>query len=201
MTTSTEPSAHFDERDLRSAKHSWNRDKTSSEKWARGHRPSPGVFVDMVTGVPLTGSEGQHAKMRPRKIPERDGHNTKRTPNFIKGRNVTLGRAKTKLAAAQECDDAPSDLPSSLFHIRHLSESVTIDKVLYSFDNKDSPQRTMTLDVFVKTPTARETERLVAKEYEILDANGEAVKGQRARRILRHEDEAFDDADMGFELV
>lgn len=59
-----------------------------------------------------------------------------------------------------------------------------MDNVLYSFDRADSPGRPLTLEVFVKK-TGRDTEQFVEKEYEILDANGDALKGRRARRHLR----------------
>jgi len=65
MAASVESTAQY-ERDLRSAKQEWKRGKNLSEKWSRGQWPSPGVRVDMITGEPLTGTEGQHAKVRPR---------------------------------------------------------------------------------------------------------------------------------------
>ncbi|KAL2189587.1 hypothetical protein L209DRAFT_749424 [Thermothelomyces heterothallicus CBS 203.75] len=57
--------------------------------------------------------------------------------------------------------------------------------VLYSFDRADTPGRPLTLDVFVKNTSGKETEKLVEREYEVLDGNGEAVKGRKARAVLR----------------
>lgn len=58
--------------------------------------------------------------------------------------------------------------------------------VLYSFDRADTPGRPLTLDVFVKkTGGAKETEKLVEREYEVLDENGEAVRGRKAKAVLR----------------
>lgn len=83
-----------------------------------------------------------------------------------------------------------------------------MDNVLYSFDRADSPGRPLTLEVFVKK-TGRDTEKLVEKEYEVLDVNGDALKGRKARRNLRGgakssakltDKEAEVDED-GFELV
>jgi hypothetical protein len=80
------------------------------------------------------------------------------------------------------------------------------DGFLYSFDRSDSPGRPLTLDVFVKT-NPKETEKLVEKEYEILDNNGDALKGRKARRNLRRPnqpqtaDEPAVIEDDGFELV
>lgn len=83
------------------------------------------------------------------------------------------------------------------------------DNILYSFDKNDTPGRPLTLDIFVKS-TGRETERLVEKEYEVIDGNGEMLNGKKARRILRKGatdpgtalgvgDEVVEDE--GFELV
>lgn len=83
-----------------------------------------------------------------------------------------------------------------------------MDNVLYNFDRADSPGRPLTLEVFVKK-TGRDTEKLVEKEYEVLDVNGDALKGRKARRNLRGgvrsgakstDQEAEVDED-GFELV
>lgn len=82
--------------------------------------------------------------------------------------------------------------------------SVT-DGFLYSFDRTDTPGKPLSLDIFVKT-NPKETEKLVEKEYEILDYNGDALKGRRARRNLRRQDLAPAEEpaiieDDGFELV
>ena len=79
------------------------------------------------------------------------------------------------------------------------------DNVFYSFDRSESPGKPLALDIFVKT-TGRETERLVEKEYEVVDGNGETLKGRKARRNLRmgvaesSNADLLDEAD-GFELV
>jgi hypothetical protein len=82
------------------------------------------------------------------------------------------------------------------------------DQILYSFDRTDSPGRPLSLDAFVKSDV-KGTEKLVEREYEVLDINGDALKGRKARRILRHpspkqraanSESAVEDVD-GFELV
>jgi len=210
MAASTE-SAQF-ERDLRSAKQGWKRDKNSSEKWARGFWHAPGITVDMVTGVPINGTESQQAKVRPRSRYCDNGHHTKRTPNYVKMRTVydaPASRVKAKLHATHECEDLSSrsisDLPPITPHlVRRVSTS---DNTLYSFDRTDTPGKPLTLDIFIKAPTARDTERFVEKEYEIVDANGQALKGRKARRNLRHAatdiDAAREEATEvdGFELL
>ncbi len=81
------------------------------------------------------------------------------------------------------------------------------DGFLYSYDRTDSPPHVLALDVFVKS-NVRATEKLVEKEYEILDANGNALKGPRARQTLRKSATTTLDAgpadnndDEDFELV
>lgn len=77
---------------------------------------------------------------------------------------------------------------------------------LYSFDATDTPGKPLSLDIFVK-PNTKETEKLVEKEYEIVDSNGDELKGRKARlRNLRRPNQAGapePDAveDEGFELV
>lgn len=99
-------------------------------------------------------------------------------------RDLSFKRVRSKVSALEEIDAAShcvlDYLPSPV-----RRQSSGMDNILYSFDRTESPGRPLTLDVFVKT-TGRDTEKLVEKEYEILDANGDAVKGKKARRTLRH---------------
>jgi hypothetical protein len=80
------------------------------------------------------------------------------------------------------------------------------DDFMYSFDRKESPGRPLSLEVFVKTNT-KETEKFVEKEYEILDYNGDPVKGRKALKNLHRgkmappAEEAELVEDEGFELV
>jgi len=85
-----------------------------------------------------------------------------------------------------------------------LAQATSPDDFTYSFDRLEGPNQPVTLDIFVKS-TGRDTERLVQKEYEVLDLAGEALKGRKARYDLRKPtgpclaDIARDDD--GFELV
>ncbi|KAK3353551.1 hypothetical protein B0T25DRAFT_214953 [Lasiosphaeria hispida] len=186
MAAFIESSAQF-ERDLRSANKEWRRSKDSSTKWSHGIRPAAGVRLSVVTSEPITGSESQQAKFRPHKRLSDASHaHQKKDQNLVKMRShwdVPVGRVRAKLYAKKEISDASRSLgelpPPSL--ARKMSVS---DNVLYSFDRTDTPGRPLTLDVFVRT-TGREMERFVEKEYEILDTNGEALKGRKARRNLR----------------
>ncbi|KAL1900488.1 hypothetical protein Sste5346_002209 [Sporothrix stenoceras] len=57
--------------------------------------------------------------------------------------------------------------------------------LVYSYDLASSPATALTLDAFIKTPSARSTEKMIKNEYEVVDANGEAVHGRKARQVLR----------------
>lgn len=121
-------------------------------------------------------------------------------------KDIASSNVRSKVSAQEEIDAASRSildyLPSPV-----RRDSSTADNILYSFDHTQSPGRPVTLDIFVKT-NGRDTEKLVEKEYEILDANGDAVKGRKARRTLRQgattgansNDEPEVDED-GFELV
>lgn len=127
------------------------------------------------------------------------------------GRIKELGnrRVRSKVFAREELDEAAGASQSILNYLpaspRRQMPS-PMDNVLYSFDRVDSPGRPLTLEVFVKT--GRDTEKLVEKEYEVVDVNGDALKGRKARRNLRGgaksgakaTEEAEVDED-GFELV
>lgn len=129
------------------------------------------------------------------------------------GRIRELGnrRVRHKVSAQEEIDEAASVSRSVLDYLpgsprRQVSNPM--DNVLYSFDRTDSPGRPLTLEVFVKT-TGREMEKFVEKEYEIVDANGDMLKGRKARRNLRRGtaegsksgDNDFEIDEDGFELV
>lgn len=94
-------------------------------------------------------------------------------------------------------------LPSS----QNRRTSRVADEFLYSFDKSESPGKPLSLEVFVKTNT-KQTEKLVEKEYEVLDYNGEAVKGRKALKDVhrgktltpRAEEAELIEVD-GFELV
>lgn len=139
------------------------------------------------------------------KPPMKTEHNLNK---FNRGNEaMSAGRFRSKMSAHQEIDDASrsiADLVSTPGLARTMSAS---DNFLYNFDRVDSPGRPQTLDLFVKPANPRDTERLVRKEYEVLDTNGQPLTGHRARRDLRRA--ALDlapgnpdlDEDEGFQLV
>ncbi|KAL7629161.1 hypothetical protein AAE478_000680 [Parahypoxylon ruwenzoriense] len=199
-------------RDLRSSAQDSKRFKEHTEKWSRGSRPSPGCrtyWVEPDVAI-VTGSESQREKVRP----ERHFHHFPRFPthNIVKSRasrHVLGNYSRAKLDAMEELHD-PSNISRSLHDLMPSSQSrrsLSIsDNILYSFDRAESPGKPLTLDVFVKA-NPKETEKFVEKEYEILDNNGDALKGRKARQNLRRKnhapaaDEPEIIEDDGFELV
>ncbi|KAI3330812.1 hypothetical protein F4824DRAFT_491931 [Ustulina deusta] len=200
-------------RDLRSIAHDTKRVKDHNHKWERGNRPSPGVNINPWSGELTTGSESQQEKVRPERL--RAGKHF-RSSNINKpnvsgrvGYKLPDSYLRPKANVVVELQD-PSNMSRSLHELlpssaarRKLSVS---DDFLYSFDKAESPGRSLSLEVFVKT-NPKETERFVEKEYEILDYNGDAVKGRRALKDLHRGktapplQEAELVEDEGFELV
>lgn len=126
------------------------------------------------------------------------------------GRIRELGnqRVRNKVSAKEEIDEASRSVLDYLPSSPRQQLPNPMDNVLYSFDRSDSPGRPLTLEVFVKT-TGRETEKFVEKEYEVIDGNGDMLKGRKARRNLRRgaaaggksADEELEVDEDGFELV
>ncbi|KAI0147908.1 hypothetical protein F4776DRAFT_287982 [Hypoxylon sp. NC0597] len=199
-------------RDLRSSAQDSKRFKEHAEKWSRGYRPLAGertsfsFFEDA-----MSGSEDHHDKVRP----WGHIHHSHRWPtqNVVKPRGgryqFRTSSSQAKIDAQVEAND-PSNISRSLHDLlpspqtrRSLSIS---DNVYYSFDRAESPYKPLTLDVFVKA-NPKETEKFVEKEYEILDNNGDALKGRKARQNLRRKNHAppTEEPDIveddGFELV
>ncbi|KAK4236369.1 hypothetical protein C8A03DRAFT_16983 [Achaetomium macrosporum] len=218
MAASVETSQY--ERDLRSARKEWKRSKDSAVKWSRGSRHLAGIRCN-IQGDLIDGATAPDCrKFRPEKKFSESHHLPKHTPNLVKMRSLhhtPLSRKAAKLHALSEIqaadhgDASPGSTPSLA---RTLSASAAADAgVLYSFDRTDSPGAPLTLEVFVKKTTWRETEKLVEREYEVLDGNGESLRGRRATALLRKGgttgeggkesggDEEQGVEDDGFELV
>ncbi|KAI1805938.1 hypothetical protein F4811DRAFT_551364 [Daldinia bambusicola] len=202
----------FDQaRDLRSSAQDSKRFKQHVEKWSRGTRSSAGCKFSCADNMYIAGSQSQREKVRP----EGPNHHSNRlgNPNIVKprdkGYDYRSSYMRTKIDALEELHD-PSNTSRSLYDLlpspQSRRSSIVSDNVLYSFDRVDSPGRPLTLDVFVKT-NPKETEKFVEKEYEILDQNGDALKGRKARQNLRRRNHASTAQepdiieDDGFELV
>ncbi|CAK7213966.1 hypothetical protein SCUCBS95973_001980 [Sporothrix curviconia] len=67
----------------------------------------------------------------------------------------------------------------------------------------DGPMRSLPLAAFVKEPSVRDMERMVNREYEIVDSNGSTATGRRARELLRQSpiSSSAPATDGDFELV
>ncbi|PSS02255.1 hypothetical protein BD289DRAFT_255575 [Coniella lustricola] len=186
----TESPAQF-ERDLRSANKEWKRGKDANAKWSYGST-SPNTWWASTVDAD---NDTSFSKARPLGKPSEDwnrlGKDRAKLNKFARtgGRVSIVGnkRVRSKMSVQDEIEEAASGSRSILDYLpgspqRQLSNP--LDQVLYSFDRTDSPGRPLTLEVFVKT-TGRETEKFVEKEYEVIDANGDALSGRKARSNLR----------------
>ncbi|KAI1382377.1 hypothetical protein F4677DRAFT_24577 [Hypoxylon crocopeplum] len=200
-------------RDLRSSAQDSKRFKEHAEKWSRGTRPLTGRSYNIWDDVVLTGNESPTERVRPER---HFHHNRFTTQNIVKPRGSGQVRhdlpgsySRAKIETLAEMQD-PSNISRSLHDIMPSPQSrrsfSISDNILYSFDRTESPGKPLTLDVFIKT-NPKETEKLVEKEYEVLDNNGDALKGRKARQNLRRKnhtpatEEPDTIEDDGFELV
>ncbi|KUI68803.1 hypothetical protein VM1G_04159 [Cytospora mali] len=177
----TETPAQY-ERDIRSANQEWKRGKDASVKWSYGSTSS-WLGTEDVAPENFRAQPIGKLSDRTRLFYKDKGNVNKlaRTTGRIK--DLPSNNVRSKVSAKEEIEAASRSvldyLPSPV-----RRQSTTTDNVIYSFDHTESPGRPLTLDIFVKT-TGRDTEKFVEKEYEILDANGDALKGRKARRTLR----------------
>lgn len=123
----------------------------------------------------------------------------------MRARNLPAGRVRERIHLNDEIKETSRSIADILPRYPLTRRLSAADHVLYSFDRAETPGKPLGLDVFVKK-SGRETEKLVEKEYEVLDGNGEALKGRKARRHLRKvaSDPAASqttEEDDGFELV
>ncbi|KAI1332384.1 hypothetical protein F5Y16DRAFT_176521 [Xylariaceae sp. FL0255] len=197
----------FETRDFRSSARDSKRTKDHNTKWANGIRASPGVkAVWTIAGPGQTGRKEQQEKSRPEKaprfvtarlpkrhrayetvVPKRYEHHNINKPDAPSRGDMPISHWRTKVSNIVELQES-SNLSNSLLELlpspaqQNLAQS---EDFLYNFDRSESPGKPLSLDVYIK-PNAKETEKFVEKEYEILDNNGEAVKGRKARMNLRH---------------
>ncbi|KAI0396022.1 hypothetical protein F5Y17DRAFT_151513 [Xylariaceae sp. FL0594] len=207
--------ALYDSRDMRSDGVDRKRAKDHSHKWARGVRPSSGVHYDSALDT-WTGSERQQEKVRPERLPTyvpMPSYNINK-PRSHRGYDSGSGEVRmprSKIDALIEMRD-PSNMARSLHELLPSAgctrrNTGVSDDFIYSFDKAESPGKPLSLEIFVKKNT-KETEKFVEKEYEILDYNGDAVKGRKALKDLHRgkamappAEEVAPIEDDGFELV
>ncbi|KAH8889638.1 hypothetical protein GQ53DRAFT_187166 [Thozetella sp. PMI_491] len=203
------------ERDLRSANVDSKRRKDSSAKWAWGQIPVPGVQWSATGQVVNNATEAQLAHSRPSHHPTKNP--IKKDHNIVKMRDTherPVRRVKGKGAAHEEMSASWGPIldlvPFSSIgpHAASARKGSVSDNTLYSFDRDNTPGAPLPLDAFVKE-APRATERQVEREYEVLDHNGEVLRGRKARQNLRKSPNALGASavdkiiieDDGFELV
>ncbi|KAK4644420.1 hypothetical protein QC761_304630 [Podospora bellae-mahoneyi] len=177
------------ERDLRHSAKERKRVKDHNTKWQHGSRFLSGVvtegFWDQVKPVKYS-NDAHIAKMKPDKRYV-DRYHFARKPTV--GQNIVKGRSNWHTPDSVIKNNLAKNINAADLNDANASTIPTLapqDDVLYSFDRHDSPDRPVTLEVFVKARnTQKETEKLVEKEYEVVDGNGEAVKGRKAKKVLR----------------
>ncbi|KAH7035714.1 uncharacterized protein B0I36DRAFT_347451 [Microdochium trichocladiopsis] len=202
-----------DLRDLRSDAQDAKRDRDHKQKWAHGGRPLPGVRRSMNVWSHVSGVDDD-GRVRPEKLwtgYRQQTHNVSKLTRPMAHIDMPQSRFRAHLDARVQLSD-----PNNL--IDYLSEDMPgardvrspTDGFLYSFDRTDTPGRPLSLEMFVKeNPRAtRATERLVENEYEIVDSNGDALQGRRARNMLRRQNNGpveehseLAREDDGFELI
>ncbi|KAK8119050.1 uncharacterized protein PG998_003676 [Apiospora kogelbergensis] len=200
--------ATFDKRDIRASAQDPKRAKERDSKWSRGSRPLAGTKINVFNPSPAD------TRVRPqRALPE----NRARNHNIAKAKipwDIPRSHSRAKVDPMEELNDASLTrsiidlLPSPTGRDGPKTATNTADPFLYSFDRVDSPGQKLSLDVFVKSDV-KATEKLVEREYEVLDNDGQTLTGRKARRNLRgpsprqraSEPTVQDVDDDGFELV
>ncbi|KAI1267003.1 hypothetical protein F5Y18DRAFT_354119 [Xylariaceae sp. FL1019] len=212
MFDQSQPIVEFDQaRDLRGATREFKRHKDHQAQWAHGKRNLAGVKFDLEGNTKA--SESMLEKKRPDKAP---GHYKIHAPSanvnkagFNHWRNIVPQSHIRGKHQKMESND-PANLSESLRDLlpsppRSRKPTISED-FLYSFDKTESPGKPLSLDAYIKT-NPRDMEKLVEREWMVVDNNGEAVKGRKARMNLRHgksaplveEPELIEDD--GFELL
>ncbi|KAL2260698.1 hypothetical protein VTK26DRAFT_5230 [Humicola hyalothermophila] len=217
-------------RDLRSACKEWKRDKDSAAKWHNGARHLGGVryLVNDNRCRDVTNEiypDNIPAKFRPHKT-------------SIYSHDPCHRKAPRKLARMRPCSCVRDSRFHSKKHARDMMRDVDEEDIHpvsvpltpeeraalngYPLDytwfeegkpNLSTPKPVFTLESFVtKHGRGRrsETERLVEREYEVVDGKGEAVRGKKkVRSMLRREGgkenekegKEEEEEEDGFELV
>lgn len=197
----------FNGRDLRSADREFKRDRDLASKWMYGSRPLGDKSAFAAAGEEYFPKlhEDTPALLRPSKKMSQCSHATKKNCNTNKrGANGQLppsriratGHVREEIQEATLARSLVDLLPSTQLH-RATYGPLTLHD---SISRAEVPVVPLPLSVFVKS-TGRETEKLVEKEYEVLDDNGQLLKGRKARYNLRHGNSQSFKEDEGFELL
>ncbi|KAI9050535.1 hypothetical protein LZ554_005696 [Drepanopeziza brunnea f. sp. 'monogermtubi'] len=200
-TSSRNPVAPVERKDIRADNLAFKHDKDRREKWSNGIRIPCGTRLDPVTDEIVASNESQKIRVRPHKqwsqmSGEHKSHANK--PPKPYGSYDGRSRLAHKNAAIVEAKESGSNLSKSLLELlpTHsnntesaiqiaLRESAAFGQadILYSFDNKGpSPGdkgRPVDLGGLVDLAEQRfrsdQTDRIVKGEYEVLDHDGETT--------------------------
>jgi hypothetical protein len=191
------------ERDLRGTDRDFKRNKDQTAKWMHGARPLNDPKQDGSSS--LLADNAASLLMRPNKKLSENSHNTKKSHNSNKPEtnwDLPAGRMRAAAQAKEEMQDAFSaqSLVDLLLTGQPTPVAATGSETPASASTSDLPVMSMPLEYFVKA-TGREIEKLVEKEYAILDENGQLLKGRKARHNLRHGTNQKLQVDEGFELL
>lgn len=201
--------------DLRSEAQDAKRAREHSQKWANGTRPLSGVCtITCRSSLDSYRHDNFHdGRVRPDKADRQypfKTQNVNKTLRVMSQIDMPQDRYRANLDARVQIADPDSLTDYLAVEPAGFPEARSpADGVLYSFDSQVTPGP-LSLDVFIKeNPRAtRAAERHLENEYEIVDGNGDSVKGRRARNMLRgqknapleeHSELARDDD--GFELI
>jgi len=194
----------FPTTDLRSEAKAYQRDKNQATKWARGRQAAPGLHCSHVDLTDANACDQCAARPHHRDYDRRCGRNFSRTKhhlqNKLSGQAATLAR-KVFRNEVVDAMDGPvahvSDTSSEDEDIKDASAAPTPPDadVMYSYDARSGPGRGSDILSFAITQAVarfenNETEKLVNKEYDVVEDGKESGEGYTA------DDDGFD-----FEMI
>ncbi|CAK7210283.1 hypothetical protein SBRCBS47491_000724 [Sporothrix bragantina] len=216
------PSADYsidacDHEDFRGANRDQQRWTNHTQKWGRDREPACADCYhdseECQKAVPLgTYMRGVNlAKMTKTLRPPRLDTSNFNKLNRVTGWTKPVRRQHTTtdaLAEVQIANTMTSSFIVSSSYTPVTSTAPISDAPLGSeldapLDDGAAPLRSLPLAAFVKEPSVKDTERMVNREYEIVDSNGSTATGRRARELLRQSptSSAVPTTDGDFELI
>ncbi|TAQ83065.1 hypothetical protein B7494_g8611 [Chlorociboria aeruginascens] len=231
-TSVSSPTSPLQQRDIRSSNQEYKRAKDQGVKWAMGARAAYGKRIPVPTledGELLVPDEILTGKVRPQKKWSNSNTDPKSRANVSKlsgsghtAPTYAAGRIfRTVDARNDAMEDASAPLSRSLLelipqHANNTSSSIhtalreNADAgVLYSFDKKVSPGKTVELGSLIERAEKKwefeMTEKIVKGEYEVLDDQGESVvigkgRGKKSPKSKAKVEKRVDE-DEDFELL
>jgi hypothetical protein len=184
--------AALTERDIRSADREYKRMRDNEAKWRYGARPKP----DALNQQPLN-------LARPCKKPSANSPRPKMNPNINKGRS-SKDQPECRVRVAYHVKEELQSTSSA----RSLCDMLPDSRLRSTGENKATtvrdthmPYLPQPLGFSIKVRTLCDTERMVLGGYEVVDDNGQLLRGRRARMNLRHGQSTADREDDGFMVL